>query len=591
MATKFTYPDDSFSAVPITHPDGGSVTVASGAYIFGTAGFLLDPGTWTVKMDGTIRVDNNGIIFKSNIGGDPVGTSHLSVGAEGTIVTTDSGGTGVSIGMPVDIKNSGLIVGGQYGISASTFGPTASKGFAITNTESGVIFGSVAIHDSSSSLAMTVKNQGVINGLTASIEWAGAVNITNSGDILGGLHPLNPASTLAAVITNSGLIFGAMDFADGNDMLKNTGEISGAVDLGDGINQMTSSGLVDGVITFGAGNDTLTNTGTIEDPVHFLGGNNKLTNGGTISGAIDFGSGNDSVVNTKSIIGNVTFGDGNNSLTNSGTISGSVLGGSATDVFKSTGTFGSIDLGDGDDTFVGGNKGEIVSDAFGNDTYKLGGGDDTLVLFAGNDTCDGGAGTDTVSLSIVNAAYFINLDSKAVVLNSQPLQASSFSTTGITTSVKNFESAVANSGNDIIAGNSAANSLTGFNGNDTLYGGLGADNLSGGLGNDTFVYFQTKESGLTKATRDTISDFFGVGIGGGDQIDLSAIDANTKVAGNQAFTWTNTNTQFGNIAGELRAVFQANNTIIQGDVNGDGKADFAITVIGTQFLAAADFVP
>ena len=292
--------------------------------------------------------------------------------------------------------------------------------------------------------------------------------------------------------------------------------------------------------------------------------------------------------------GNIDLGEGNNSLTNSGVITGQVQTGSGSDIVKNTGTFSIIDLGEGADTLIGGSKQEQVLDSLGNDTYKLGGGSDILFLSSGNDACDGGAGTDSVGFNVAGTPNcFINLDSKAIVLGGQTLQASLLSSVavGVSSSIKNFERATGGRGDDYIAGNSAANSLTGSDGNDVLYGGLGADRLAGGSENDTFVYLQTKESGLTKATRDIISAFDRPGATAGDLIDLSAIDADTKTAGNQSFNWTNSNIAFTHAAGELRAVFEGNDTIIQGDVNGDAKPDFAITVLGIQFFSAADFVP
>ena len=94
-----------------------------------------------------------------------------------------------------------------------------------------------------------------------------------------------------------------------------------------------------------------------------------------------------------------------------------------------------------------------------------------------------------------------------------------------------------------IAGNSAANSLTGGGGNDVLHGGAGNDVLIGGLGRDImfgdggadrFDFDTVTEAGATAGTRDVISLF---DLAGGDVIDLSTIDANSSVAGNQAFTF------------------------------------------------------
>lgn len=76
----------------------------------------------------------------------------------------------------------------------------------------------------------------------------------------------------------------------------------------------------------------------------------------------------------------------------------------------------------------------------------------------------------------------------------------------------------------------------------------------------------------------------------GDKIDLSAIDANTKVSGNQAFSFVGS--EWLDAAGELAAYRNAsrNTTDIQGDLNGDGVVDFTIVVNGLHTLAAGDFI-
>jgi hypothetical protein len=63
---------------------------------------------------------------------------------------------------------------------------------------------------------------------------------------------------------------------------------------------------------------------------------------------------------------------------------------------------------------------------------------------------------------------------------------------------------------------------------------------------------------------------------GTDKIDLSRTDANTLVAGDQAFTFIGSNA-FSNVAGQLRAFQQGGRTgSSQGDTNGDGIADLVI---------------
>jgi len=82
-----------------------------------------------------------------------------------------------------------------------------------------------------------------------------------------------------------------------------------------------------------------------------------------------------------------------------------------------------------------------------------------------------------------------------------------------------------------MAGGAGDDSIYGGFGTDRVNCGAGADLIFGGGDADTFVYTATNHS--TTATRDRINDFTLMS----DIFDLSGIDANTLVAGNQAFSW------------------------------------------------------
>ena len=142
-------------------------------------------------------------------------------------------------------------------------------------------------------------------------------------------------------------------------------------------------------------------------------------------------------------------------------------------------------------------------------------------------------------------------------------------------------------GNFIFFGGQGSDTLTGGAGTDAIFGGGGGDALRGGLGNDTFRYDNLTDSfGATNATRDRILDFTA-----GDKIDLSRIDAITGGA-DDAFTFIGS-AAFGNVAGQLRFTDVGGGIFnIEGDVNGDGFADFAILVTaGPAYpFAPADFV-
>src|SRR5262249_1322960 len=141
------------------------------------------------------------------------------------------------------------------------------------------------------------------------------------------------------------------------------------------------------------------------------------------------------------------------------------------------------------------------------------------------------------------------------------------------------------SGDDVILGSAGNDTLSGGGGNDTLTGGAGSDLLSGGAGAGPVVYSALSESkGPTIAT---IVDFQSLE---GGRIDLSAIDANSKVAGDQAFAWIG-DSAFHKVAGELREAIGADgNMHVYGDTSGDGKADFELILSGTAQRVGSDFI-
>ena len=142
-----------------------------------------------------------------------------------------------------------------------------------------------------------------------------------------------------------------------------------------------------------------------------------------------------------------------------------------------------------------------------------------------------------------------------------------------------------NIGRDFLRGHAGGDHLDGKDGNDVLTGGLGKDYLTGGAGNDTFDFNSLKETRLAGAARDVITDF----TRGADKIDLRTIDANSEMSGNQAFKFIGARGFHGE-EGELHYRAYAGGVIVEGDVNGDGRADFRIEVEGASSLGKADFI-
>jgi peptidase M10/serralysin-like protein len=104
----------------------------------------------------------------------------------------------------------------------------------------------------------------------------------------------------------------------------------------------------------------------------------------------------------------------------------------------------------------------------------------------------------------------------------------------------------------------------------------------GGGDRDVFDFNPVRDS-LVGGKRDVINDFEH----GLDDIDLRDIDAKSG-GGNQAFTFIGTQ-QFHGVKGELHYKHAGGGLVVQGDINGDGHADFEILVKGSASLSGGDF--
>ncbi|MEH2397904.1 hypothetical protein [Nostoc sp.] len=187
-----------------------------------------------------------------------------------------------------------------------------------------------------------------------------------------------------------------------------------------------------------------------------------------------------------------------------------------------------INTGNGNDILTGGNGNDIINAGNGNNTVK--GGD-------GNDILNAGSGKDTL---------------------------------------------FGENGNDILSGGGGNDILSGGGGNDTLAGGTGTDILTGGAGNDVFKFSSVSDSGVVG--RDLIADFVGNGKLPGDQIDLSAIDANSTKVGNQAFTF------IGAAAFSAPGQLRYSGGTLQGSIDGDRLPEFEVRLINAPGIVVNDII-
>jgi Ca2+-binding RTX toxin-like protein len=231
------------------------------------------------------------------------------------------------------------------------------------------------------------------------------------------------------------------------------------------------------------------------------------------------------------------------------------------------------------DNLVGSNQADTINGGGNADSMAGGAGSDTYFVDHAGDLVDespvGSDGTDLVISSVdFNLGDIIHAKGQ---IENLTLTGSAINGTG-------------NSLDNILIGNANANSLDGRASDDSLTGGLGKDTLSGGIGADTFD-FNLKTESKNGALRDVITDF----TNGVDDIDVSGIDAKSGVNGNQTFHWIGKQA-FHHHKGELnyhkvnKPGLAHDKTIVSGDINGDGKADFQIQLTGLHNLHQDDFV-
>ena len=325
----------------------------------------------------------------------------------------------------------------------------------------------------------------------------------------------------------------------------------------------------DGFITTASGGDA-TGDRVAANFENVYGSDAADTLTGDASANILNGSGGDDTLNGG--LGNDTLfgGDGNDTLNS----------GATTEIGTSIDTlFG----GRGDDSFVGfGVEGTYYGEA-GNDTFTV------LTLYRSR--FDGGSGIDTFDASQRSSAV-IDLEPGIY----KPFQIP-FEEVGLLSSIENVvgsDQPPSLHPGDAITGDEFANRLEGRGGSDAIdgrlgddviLGGLDKDSLTGGAGNDRFVYTAIADS-LAGSTSDDIVDFTrGVGLLG-DKIDISAIDANGAVAGDQAFEFIGS--RAFDAPGQIRQ--GVNSSTIEINVNGMSGAEMWITVQNNVRLQSSDFI-
>lgn len=485
-----------------------------------------------------------------------------------------------TVGNNITLMNSEVLFVAPFAVRASSEGlgiRAVFPGHAITilgtiyGDTGGILFGPSRFSDTNGSIflgaggAVTsrldgIESRGRLVNMDIAGEVKGSTGIRHVGDFL----ELN----VSGRVIGTGISGSALSVTGSNPRITNSGEISATAGSAITIDRTSSSTSID-------------NLGLIAGS----------TRGGTR--AIDASDNADNVVNHGTIRGSVIL-NGSDDVYDGregSIIAGRIFGDAGRDILLGGRGHEFLHGGTGDDQIDGGAGDDQLFGEDGDDTIDGGDGNDTIVPGAGLDVLDGGAGRD-----LLNYVRFRDDVSVNLITGEAGGAAAGDDFTG-------FEDLAGGSGNDILVGDTLANRLFGGHGNDmlmgaagndvlvgnddadTLVGGAGVDVLRGGLGADIFRFTAPGDSGVAGGPRDRIVDFSQAE---GDRIDLSFIDANATLAGNQAFVLVQTGFS---AAGQVRTQQIGGNTFVFANTDANpATAEFSILLFGTHALVAADFI-
>src|SRR5438105_12693305 len=127
----------------------------------------------------------------------------------------------------------------------------------------------------------------------------------------------------------------------------------------------------------------------------------------------------------------------------------------------------------------------VIEGQAGDDTLIGGGGDDTILGGAGQDYMDGKGGADDIrgGADFDSADYRFRTEDLTITLDDNPNDGANGGAEGDNVH-SDVERVVGGSGNDLIVGSDADNSISAGAGDDTVLGGLGNDSLDGDEGDD-----------------------------------------------------------------------------------------------------------
>ncbi|MFZ2725657.1 MAG: hypothetical protein WAX77_05370 [Methylococcaceae bacterium] len=255
------------------------------------------------------------------------------------------------------------------------------------------------------------------------------------------------------------------------------------------VNNVSVSGLERLLLTTGSGNDLMANNASNTNDEFYTGAGNDTITASSGYDSIDGGTGIDTFVADWSKVSSaVVWNNLPGTVQNIRNFSIAAMEqllvstGSGNDEIRNT------KVATNDQLFTGA----------GNDTIASGEGNDYIDAGKGSDNIDGGVGADTMIGGVGNDKYTVDnigdvITETSTLSNEIDSVSSSVSYT-LSDNVENLTltgalaiDATANTLDNILKGNGAANILIASAGDDKLTGGAGADILNGGLGQDSII--------------------------------------------------------------------------------------------------------
>ena len=309
---------------------------------------------------------------------------------------------------------------------------------------------------------------------------------------------------------------------------------------------------LDNTIYAGGGNNFM-NGGGGRDTVSYQWAGNGVNVWLALSTAQDTGgAGFDTLVSFENLTGsfyndnlrgnslaNVLQGLQGNDVLNGGAGGDTMAGGAGNDIYlvdnnndvvieEQSGSDGGVDLVISSiaSTVLGANVENLRLTGTGNANAYGNGANNIIYAGSGDNFINGGLGTDTVSYAFATGGVQVRLNTVA----QQNTAGSGMDT------LLNIENLDGSAYDDILAGNSLANRISGGAGNDTLYGGAGVDTLIGGTGNDVYVVdnagdYVIETTPLTAGGTDTVvTNVNGYTLG--TNIEMLRILGDGAIAGN-----------------------------------------------------------